>query len=343
MGDLKFVDSFEHYGTADVRSKWTQGFDNFGVVISGGRNGKGFQVNAGGAVGKTIDNFYSTWIISFAFKCTGETFANQLLSDLRSTGSSIATIQVNADATLSIRCNGNTRIVDTSTFSLHPNIWYYMEWKTTISGSSDLQVDSILKIDGDIKAQGTHATGINQDTLIYPHAAANNFVCDNASGNGATIIDDVYILASSDPDLDFRGDLAVLAIYPDGDTGENNWTPVGGSGDHFERINEHAPDEDTTYLESDTDGQAENFDWEDVPGTVGVIKGYQYSVRARKDNEGFRVIRQTQGDSAAAPDQETDDIYINDSYLYYTYPIDDELSPSDFNARKHGFKVIVPA
>lgn len=329
---LKFVDSFEHYGAVDVRTKWTQGFGTFGGVISGGRNGKGFQINAGGGIGRTLDNYYQRFIVAFAFKLTGETFGNQQLILINSTNTTLAVLRVNADATLSMFAN--TALAFTTTFSLHPNTWYFVEFKVTLSGSTNINADGELRIDGNVKGSGNADTGVNALGLLKPEAKANNISIFNASGNGNTIIDDVYMLANNGS-IDYRGDLKVLAIYPDGDHSPNDWTPVGGSGGHFERVNETAPDDDGTYLESETVGQEENFDWEDVPGTVGTIKGYQYSVRARKDNEGSRAIQQTV--SGGDP---SSNIFLNDDYIYYVFPIDDEIDATAFNARQHGFIVV---
>lgn len=331
---LEFVDSFEHYGTLDPRTKWTQGAGTYGSITNSGRNGKGFAINAAGEISKTL-TYHGEWIVGFAAKVSTAipnfTSADFLVG--RSSGTSIFNLRINADATISLCCNNNAVVIATTTaFSLHPDTWYYFEVHISLSGSSNITVDATLNVDGEEKATGSAASGINILSLLYPHAQINNFIFGSiSSANGTTYIDDVYIVSGESA---FRGDLKILAIYPNGDATPNDWTVNTGSAAHYTYVNEHAPDEDTSYLKSNTVDQTEDFNWEDVAASVGTIKGYQYSLLARKDNEGHRAINHTRDGV-----EEGTKIFLNDDYIYYHKAIDGDISPATFNARTHGFKV----
>lgn len=331
---LEFVDSFEHYGTLDPRTKWTQGSGTYGSITNSGRNGKGFAINAAGEIGKTL-TYHDEWIVGWAAKVSNAipNFTSSDFIVIRNGGSSLANIRINADASISVYCNNNGILVATSTsFSLHPDTWYYFELHVIFSGTTNVTVTAELTIDGDEKLNGSVASGMNIVNFLYPFAQANNFLFGSiSSANGTTYIDDVYIVSGEST---LRGDLKILAIYPNGDAAPNDWTRNSGTNDHYTYVNEHAPDEDTTYLKSNTVNETEDFEWEDVAASVGTIKGYQYSLLVRKDNEGHRAINHTRDGS-----EEGTKIFLNDDYIYYHKPIDGDISPATFNARTHGFKV----
>lgn len=336
MGQLQFVDGFEHYGSVSLESKWTQPINLGGQISSAGRNGKCLEVVSGGGMGKTLNDFFPSMLIAFAIKVPN-TFGNNQLVIVRSTGTEIVRLRTQADGTLNVQAaNGN--ILFTTSFSIKSNQWYFFELKVDLSGSSTLTADAELRIDGDVKGSGSASTGITIANLVYPHAEANNFELFYGGVTGPTYYDDLYVLGDSST-ISYRGDMKILAIYPNGDFTPNAWTPVGTGTDHYTYINEHAPDDDGTYLKSNNVNDAENFDWEDVAASVGTIFGYQYSVRAMKDNENSRAIRLTEGADPLSPAQESDTFYLNDNYIYFTYCIDDNITAATFNARQHGFYV----
>lgn len=340
---FRFGDTFEMFAvtSGDPRTKWTQGFSNFGQIAANGRNGKCFQLFANGSISKTLD-YQNTWIIEWATKTvSGNGSFGGASYILRANNVNLATLNVLGDATLQVYAGSSlsSSCFNTS-FSLHPLTWYFFQLKIELSGSTDISVTATLKIDGTERGSGSHLSGINVNTLINQFAEGNNHIFSDWAGQGV-YLDDLRIMDGQGPSPfdDFLGDLKGLMIVPNGDV-QTEWTPFGPGTDHFERVNEQVSDDDITYVKSNTIDQKENYDWEDVPASVGEIKGYQYSLFARKDNEGSRAIRQTEGDDASSGDQEGPDIVLNDNYIYYTWTINNVLDTATFNARRHGWRVI---
>lgn len=339
---LRFGDSFEPYASGNLLQMWTLGS---GSIIPGGRNGQGLQVGAGASIQKTLD-YQSTWILGFAVNFGTVGFNTSLCffgaPFTSHVGATLAVVTIENDGTVSAY-GGTTHLIGNSagTLVLHANTWYYFEVKVTYSGSSPISVTTVVKVNGQTIINGTAITGINSTDLIIQDAKSDYFGISGLSGFGNTIFDDVYICDGTGiVNNDFLGDIKILAVYPITDE-TTQWTPIGGVS-HFSLVNEHPPDDDTTYIESNTVGQIDDFLFQPISTFSGTVPGVLYSIYARKDDEGTRSIKHT---VSGAPPVGVPEIFLSDLYVYTKVPFDTDpdgggWTVGAFNVKHFGVKLI---
>ncbi len=180
---------------------------------------------------------------------------------------------------------------------LFPGVWQYIEvlYSPNSSGGS-LQI----KIDG---AVVINVTG-NVMTAGNP-AAVNYMSFTNTAPNNVTLIDDLYICDQTGPAPfnTYLGDVVVHAAFPVSDASPNQWTQAGGGVGHFTAIDDNpGPDDDASYLFSNTAGQQELFDISTFPPDIIDVLAVGVNIRARKDTAGYAfymanlVVASTEGD-----------------------------------------------
>ena len=138
------------------------------------------------------------------------------------------------------------------------------------------------------------------------------FIGNNGGGtsDGPNIwsIDDIYLLDDSTR----LGQCRVSTLLPNADTGDADWTPLG-AGSHFAEVDDD--NADTSYIASDTAGDLDMFDAQDLSFTPQTAHAVQISWRARKDDAATREVRARIRSDAATADSATRT--LTSSYLYY--------------------------
>lgn len=314
---LRFIDSFDHYANANILQKWTAKGATGNSLVPG-RNGKGCLISEGGNLFKTLDQ-QSTWVVGWAFNMQSQSpGSQQAILGFINIALTLATVRLNPDSTFSLYAN-NTPIA-TSTASINPGVWYFLECKCQIAGTNPVSVTLTLKLNGTAIAAGSGSTGIDITSWIVPTGTANVVFFGSSGAPGGVIIDDVYIMdGTGTSNNNFSGDLKILAIFPDADVAVQ-WTPNGIAGGNFKCVNENPPDDDNTYVSDNNVGDTDKYHWQQLPSNFGQIIGVQYSMYARKDNEGKRTVRQITG--TAAFDNNSPIRFLGDGYVYYTLPMD---------------------
>jgi hypothetical protein len=314
---LRFVESFDHYGNGNILQKWTSKGATGNSLVTG-RNGKGCLIADGGGLYKTLDQ-QGEWIVGWALNLQSQASgAQSVILGFLNVSIQIATVRFNPDSTLSLYAN-NT-VIGTSTASLNPLTWYYLECKIITSGVANVSVTMTLKLNGQVVASGSGSTGIDLTNWISPTGTTNVVNFGSSGALGGLIVDDIYIMdAQGSHNNNFSGDLKVLAVFPDADISVQ-WVPHGIAGGNYKCVNENPPDDDVTYVSSNNVGDKDQYHWQQIPSNFGQIIGVHYNTYARKDNEGLRTLRQITGTAlsdAAAPVR-----YLGDSYVYYSLPYD---------------------
>ena len=128
----------------------------------------------------------------------------------------------------------------------------------------------------------------------------------------------------------FLGDRRVITLFPNADTIQADWTPVG-SGTGFGAIDEPSPDGDTTYISAGVPGSptpTSEFGMDDMPAGVSAISAVVLVNMSRKTEAGIANVQMSVISGAsetAGTDQPMTEIY---TYRQDVFEIDpDSAAP----------------
>lgn len=142
--------------------------------------------------------------------------------------------------------------------------------------------------------------------------------------------DDVFCWdTSGSQNNDFIGDRRVITLFPNEDTAQADWSVVDGAsppGEGYEAIDEADPDDDDSYIATDTVGHVSEFELENVPADIVTISAIQLVNRMRKDDAGTCNV-QASLVTGGSPEAEANgaDRPITEIYTYWQDVI--ELDP----------------
>jgi len=198
------------------------------------------------------------------------------------------------------------------------NTWYCLEARLKIdnsAGVAQVKMDGVLEIDyaGDTQKSSNASIGIVQ---LGGQKAAHRYFYG--------YFDDIAINDTNGTENNSwigRG-----GIYPaivDGAGEYAEFTPA--SGNNWENVDEIPPDDDTSYVESDTLGHRDLYTIDSITPTSGTITAVQWVARAKMVEPGIgnlqRLVRHDSVDYAGA------DKPVDTSYRYLTDIM--ELAPDD--------------
>lgn len=279
-----FLDSFDHYATANLTSKWSgqTGTNTIGPVGQNSTNGLR-QTNGDNQVNRALGVNAATLIVGRAFRfLTAPTTANYPLLNIRDGTTNQVRLVLNSLKQLELQ-NGSGAVLSTGTTVLSVSTFYYLELKATINnttGSYELRINGT-----------TEFSGTNADTQNSANAYANDVQVQGAGNVGGTNwdCDDLYVCDNSGTvNNDFLGQIRVQCIFPDGAGGVTQWTPLSGS--NYANVNETAPDGDTTYNSDATIGDRDTYTFGALSPSTASIKAIQIVPYVRKDDAGSRAI-----------------------------------------------------
>jgi hypothetical protein len=340
---LRFYDGFDHYtAQADQTTKWTDylnASDVPGAAV--GRFGGGWpnsQQNQR-SVYKTLDS-QATWVIGAAvYIQTGlPSAATPLFVTLDAlTRQCYLQIQANTGKLQVVRESGV--VLGTGTFVFSANIWYYVEFKVTISDAAGVAVARINAV--------TDINLSSEDTKNTANATADAVALNGGAIGSLTriIYDDVYMLdgTGSSPYNDFLGDVRVQSLFPGGNG--NSSVLVGSDGnsiDNYLLVDEASPNGDTDYVESSTVGDKDTYAFGNLTPAAGTVYAVQLLPYARKTDAGVRSIKTVARHSAT--EEDSADLTLSTSYQYFedirtTKPGGGTWSISDVNGAEFGCKI----
>lgn len=338
---LLFMDSFDHYASADFLLKWT-GYESAGatnITAGVGRHGSAALVISSGGwwVYKSFPAA-ATVIVGLAFKNAAlggnpvqllDGGAGQVLIRLNTDGSLSAYRMLSGfdspDAVLGTSAAG---VITAGTF-------YYVEAKVTIhstAGAVTLRVNGavVLALTG-VNTRGAGAS-TNQVTRLY--------LSTYGSGGSTLTIDDLYLLddTGSTPLNNLLGDVRVDARFPSGAGSNTGWTPSAGS--NYTCVDESAPNGDTDYVSATSSGLKDTYAVQDAPVAGGTIYGVQVLWHLKKTDASTcsvaPVVRHSGTDNVGTAQNPTTS-YLYQSQLYPTNPgTSVAWVEADFNAAEFG-------
>lgn len=304
---LLFMDSFDHYVTADINEKWTQSNSASGTTVTinaaaGRRGSSGLRLNTGASTTAPVMNVQkvltpgdATIIIGFSLLVPATTVgtAGLAIASVRDGVTAQATLRLNQNYTLSVtRGAANGTVLGTSSGALlSAGVVAYVEWKVTIHGSAgtvDLRVNGAPVAGLALTGQNTQATAVAQWQTVVLGSVEN--ISSSGLNNSKTIdFDDLYVLdgAGPTPWNNFLGDCRVDVRNPTGAGATTGWTPSTGA--NWDAVNDAAPDDDATYTSAATAGLIDTFVMQDAP-TGATIYGVQHCLSAKKTDAGGASI-----------------------------------------------------
>jgi hypothetical protein len=287
---LRFVDSFDHYATADILQKWTlSGGTAPTIVAAAGRRSTAclrITGSSGASLTKTLDS-QATWIIGFALNVSqGPSGAARLLV-CYDTGTEHLRLRLNTDGTISVMRGGST-VLSTSAATIAFASYGFLEFKFTINdttGSYEVRYNG---------AMITSGSGV--DTRNGANSTVNQFQLRSdavgESPGGTYSFDDLYICdGSGSSNNDFLGDVRVDCYLPDGNG--NSSQLVGSDGnsvDNYALIDEASQNGDTDYVQSATVSNKDTYTFSNMSHTPADIFGVQVNMIAKKDDSGTRSV-----------------------------------------------------
>ena len=196
-------------------------------------------------------------------------------------------VRVTANGAVELLRAPSTQLAISSAGLVVAGFFQYLEIEATINDSTGAY---------DVDLNGSNVlTGTSADTQNGGTGVIDNIEIEGSSGN--LTIDDFYIgdTTGSAPQNTRLGDTAVTAVTTQGDGNTNNWPTLqpASPSTHFDKVDDIPPDDDTSYLASETSDDLELFDMQDLPdpGGVSAIYGVQLGLYARKDKTTFRAIK----------------------------------------------------
>jgi hypothetical protein len=312
---LRFIDSFDHYTTADITEKWTA---NRNCTVSAGNGRRGtacVRCTYDQWLTKTLDN-QSTWNVGLAWRYTNMPGGSTRICLLQDAGTTQLDLRWNSGGTLSVTRNG--AVLGTSTAVVPAESYAYLEFRGVIHaslGSYQVRLHGATVLEG--SAVNTQVTGnAFANMVLMGHFFDSNL--------GTVDIDDVYICdGQGTVHTTLLGECRVDALLPTGDGSHSAWTPSTGT-THSTLVDEPAPNDDTDYLSTATAAARESHALANLPSMpTPLIYGVQHSLSARKDDAGTRQVKSLLH-SGATTQAGAQTFTLASTYTYYSelWPVD---------------------
>ena len=274
---LRYADSFDGYTTLSER--WTTASGT--ITAAAARTGAaGLRDPANQALTKTIDA-QGTWIVGFAYRVAvldGSVILRTGDTDV--VANCQGRVIVNADGTIALHRGDGTTLLATSTLSLLPNVFYYIEVKHIILNAGGTF---------EVRVNGAVWVTFTGDTQHTANATANIINLNSSSGQTEDF-DDLYINdGQGSVNNDYLGEVQIEYLACNADGNSEQWTPSAGS--NFQNVDEAAPDDDTTYNSPSTEGNKDTFGIANISLAAATIPAIQVIIRARKESAGTANIQ----------------------------------------------------
>ena len=328
---LLYIDSFDHYATADLAAKgWSVGSIAFVDVGTGRRGGNCLSVTTTSIAYSATQSFTASDTIIVGCGLKMGLYKSKGLLLLKDTGGSeIAEVLQTAAGELTLTSGG----VTTAVAAFDPASYSFYELKyvkgTGANAVAELRKDAVVLLTITTSSETTQCSALS--------------VLENISSYFPKL-DDLYILnASGSVNNDYLGDVRVDAHFADANGAEVNF--VGNTGaTQYTHVDEVLPDGDTTFTEA---GNISDRDLHSMTSaSLGtVIHGVQQDVLSRKTDAGTVTVDLIMELPAGAGEKVRATATASDDYTYHlsiseTDP-DDSATWTDakVNAQEFGYKI----
>jgi len=351
---LEFIDSCAHSGTLlanqiPISRKWSS-YSQSNYVVSPTRTSGG-SIAVTGFIAKTLA-YRSQRFFGMAYYYPSSSNGNINLMLMLSGGLPMAQVRIETDLSLSIYTGGNNnRIYNSGGQHLYitADVFHYFEFGVTLGGGTPINITCALSVDGQVFTSGASGnTGFNSTDTLINAAQMNQVQVSGPQGGGSTgYVTDIYVLNADTLDVNgnkttlnqFLGDVAINALIPVSDVTIQWALQPSSNPNSYSLLHEIPPDDDTTYILTNTIGNKDTFLFQPLVGFSGTLLGAQLLIYAKKDAEGKRAIHGLVGGFTQSNNYGTDQ-YLYDYYDYFIFPLDTDngvaWTPAIFNAENFG-------
>jgi hypothetical protein len=342
---LKFIDSFDHYATADINLKWTS---TLFATRDTGIHGYGVR----GTLSKGM-LFGSTTIIMEAFIKR----MNSGGASLFGIGDTNSTSQIGCDYSplgqIEVSRYGSNpatdRIFQSAPDLIRVGTWYHFAWTVFLhptAGTLEVRLNG---------ATVCNLTGIQTTATSLPWSGAVGSF--NLGDNGsACIFDDLVVMDNVDDGINdarlpggggfdkFLGPVEIVVKHANGAGLVAEWTPTP-TVPNWQNVDDPTPDADATFNGAlpTAVGASDLFAMEDLAADEDVV-AVQSLVLARKTQEGVAAIAKLTRDGVTTSVGPT--LYQPSTYSYMhapepTLPDGSTWTKARWNAIQYGYRRIV--
>ena len=338
---LLWCDGFDHYG---VIGNMTEGVyaqvANVSLSTSNPRTGTHhLSIQSSGTLRRVLGGAKTTVGLAAAFYYASlptQNNSTRIFTYHDAANSPQITIVLESTGVISVRrgTTTGTSLGDSGTPVITAETYQHIECVVFFSqtvGTVEVRVNGVTVVS--ISGVDTVNTGLVECSQVL--------IGGSSGGGGAAPVDiDDYFCYDDTGSFNntFLGDRRVLTLFPDADTIQADWTPVG-SGTGFGAIDEANPDGDTTYISAGIPGSptpTSEFGMENLPAGVSAISGVVLVNMSRKTEAGIANVQMSVISGAsetAGTDQPMTEIY---TYRQDVFEIDPAsaapFTPSEVDA-----------
>lgn len=299
---------------------WAEGFDHYGTSPNGGRDamlsGEWAQFSSAGnpPVISTDQKRTGSYSLKLAYNHLALTglIARRVIGSTKTVvgigfGVYLDSLPVlNNEHGLEIRNGSNVNILRVSVDS-DGSIGLYKGSGHTSIGNSDpcigasswnhietkVIVDNVV---GEVEVRVNGLPVIHLTNLDLGVSGASQFVWGNPDGDVAVsdqtwYIDDIVVWDDTGTyNNDFMGGQRVVLIFPNADTAQDDWVPVGDS-DAFDCVDNVPPDGDSTYISSDNTGDVTEMELAGLPPETQNIAGVYIPFMGKLEDAGVGNVQ----------------------------------------------------
>ncbi|HMU15804.1 MAG TPA: hypothetical protein PKC95_00035 [Thauera aminoaromatica] len=288
-----FCDSFDHYTSdADILRKWDYylAASQVSIQASGGRRGGGClrvsNTSNTYAVVKQVPAA-STYIVGTAIKFANLTGTEYVIGFREGTVDHV-TIRPNPDGSLRVY-RGSTQILSSAGGLIGTGNWYYLEILATISDTVGVVT---VKLDGTTIITATGSPAALDTRNGGTSGVIDNIAVGSASANDTDFDDLVILNTSGSRNNSFLGDVRIDCYRPNGNGASSQFDGSdGNSTDNYLLVDDTAPDDDTTYVESATVNDVDSYTFGNMSHTPATIKAVQLVALCTKADAGSRSMK----------------------------------------------------
>jgi hypothetical protein len=295
---LLFMDSFDHYVTADLTEKWTTASGGTTSISAGAgrRSSAAARITfaSNGYLLKGVGASGATAIVGCAFRASA--LGGQQILGVYDAGVNATHVYltVNSDGSLTayrgsaiagVANSGNVGTVLGSSAAgvLSANVYAYVELKVLLSdtvGTVTVRVNGLPVITR--TAQDTA-----QGSLVWTAAWIGNVT---STISASLDFDDLYVCDGSGaaPCNDLLGDVRVDVRLPTAAGASTGWTPSAVV--NWQNVDDATPNDDTDYNATTTLSATDTFVTQDAPVVGATIFGLQHCLNAKKMDTGTCTV-----------------------------------------------------